>query len=95
MEGCDETKLITGDCQGLQWGEAGTGMGDWYHGEEGHVAPNLDASHIDLDHGTLAVCVVQRDGLVRRGGHEGPLDAALPRRGALRGPELLREQHLP
>ncbi len=59
------------------------------HGEEGDVAADLDTAHVDLDNGSLAVGVVQSDGLVRRGRHEGPLDTTPPGRTAVLHPELV------
>jgi hypothetical protein len=63
------------------------------HGEEGYVAANLYAAHVDLDDGAPPVGVVQRDVLVRRGRHEGPLDPPLPERVAVGHPELGGQQH--
>ncbi len=70
----------------------GSGAPD--HGEEADVATNLDAAHVDLDDGALAVGVEKSNVLVRRGGHEGALDPPAPGRRAVRHPELGRQQHL-
>jgi hypothetical protein len=53
-------------------GDVGTRR--FYHGDEADVTTNLDAADGDLYDGSAAVGVEERDGFVRRGRHEGPLD---------------------
>ncbi len=59
-----------------------------YHGEEADVATDLDAADADLYDGSAAVGVEKRDGLVRCGGHERPLNPPSPLWGAVWHPEL-------
>ncbi len=59
------------------------------HGEKGDFAADLDAAHVDLHDGALAVGIAQRHVLVRRRGHEGPLDSPFPGGLAVRHPELV------
>jgi hypothetical protein len=61
----------------------------WDHGEKTDVAAGLDAAHVDLHYGALAVGVVEGDGLIRSGGHQGALNAPPPGRVAVRHPELV------
>jgi hypothetical protein len=64
------------------------------HREERDVASDLDTAYVNLNNGTAAVGIGERNTLVRRGGHQGPLDSPAPGRIAMRYPKLGWQQHI-
>mmetsp|Transcript_59113 Transcript_59113/g.157034 ORF Transcript_59113/g.157034 Transcript_59113/m.157034 type:complete len:267 (+) Transcript_59113:1436-2236(+) len=65
------------------------------HGDPAQIPPNLDPPDVNFHQHTATAAIEERNLLVCRGGHEGPLHAPPPRRASVRYPKLPRKKHSP